>query len=354
VAAVERLGDDQRYAVTPFEDTTLHDAGPTYVYLAALRAPGGNAQVQGGIAIVFHAAVELQAMLRDVLAGREGFAAFVDAQGRVLASTDPELASALVGTCAQSGETALVDHAGAHYACAQDRAAGYREFKTSDGYDNGVRTVVGLRLGGSERRGRQLGDSSLQMAAAAGRQQTVEAAVFQVGGSRYALPTHALLLAVSPQGLVRTPGSDGLHLGMVEVPEGRGTRLVQTLCARRLFGVSYPARAGDGALLVLRHPSRPEAPACTLRVDDVLAVLDVPCELLQPVPRAFARFAPWVSSLFQCLAVSAGQQEQIMVQMLDPASLLGVAQPDLNPGDAQEQPAVTSARAELADSAINA
>ncbi len=316
--AVSQLGDAQRYAVSPFEDTPLHDQGPTYVYLAAVRPPGDERRVVGGIAIVFNAAAELAAMLRDVMADRAGFAAFVDAQGQVLAASDPALAAGVVHQLGGRAAT-LLDHEGTHYAVASMQAGGYREFKNSDGYDNGVRAVIGLRLGASERRHQQLSERDLASPGGRGgaARETLEAAVFQVGAGRYALPSAHVMEAIAPKGLVHTPGTQGAAVGMIEVPAPGGPRLVPALCARRLFGLDYPARAGDGVLLVVRSALDDQRPAFALRVDDVLTVLDVPREKLHPAPAGFRQFAPWVVEIAECEAVGPDGTEPVLVQLLD-------------------------------------
>lgn len=315
--AVTRLADVQRYAVSPFEDTPLHDQGPTYVYLAAVRHPADERRVVGGIAIVFNAATELAAMLRDVMAERAGFAAFVDAQGQVLAANDGALAAQMAQQLAGRA-SALLAHEGTHYAVATVRAGGYREFKSSDGYDNGVRALIGLRLGTSERRQRQLSERDLVNPgrAEAGRAQ-LEAAVFQVGAGRYALPSSQVMEAIAPKGLVHTPGTVGAAVGIIEVPAPGGSRLVPAICARRLFGLNYPARAGDGVLLVVRSALDEQRPAFALRVDDVLTVLDLARDRIHPAPEGFRQFAPWVSEIAECEAVGPEGSEPVLVQLLD-------------------------------------
>lgn len=84
------LPDTQRYCVSPY--------APTYVYAAAIRTPGDDACVVGGIAIVFDAAPQFVAMLQDALPRREdggivdgAFAVFAERDGRILASADAEL-----------------------------------------------------------------------------------------------------------------------------------------------------------------------------------------------------------------------------------------------------------------------
>ncbi len=314
--AVAQLGDAQRYAVSPFEDTVLHDQGPTYVYLAAVRDPADDRRTVGGIAIVFSSATELAAMLRDVMAERSGFAAFVDAQGRVLAATDVPLAA---GVAQQIGNqaAALLDHAGTHYAVARVQAGGYREFKNGDGYDNGVTALIGLRLGNTERRQTQLSERDLMSPGRAQGREVMEVAVFQVGANRYALRSSEVMEAISNKGLVHTPGTHGAAVGMIEVPAPGGARLVPALCARRLFNVDYPARASDGVLLVLRSALDDARPAYALRVDDVLTVLDVPRDRMHPAPEGFVRFAPWVQRIVECTAVGGAADEAVLVQLLD-------------------------------------
>ena len=318
--AVAHLGDAQTYAVSAFEDTALHDRGPTYVYLAAVHDVHGvhdSQRLVGGIAFVFNAAAELAAMLHDVMAGRSGFDAFVDGQGRVLAATDPALAAGLVPALQQPG--AVLEHDGTHYACARLRASGYREFKSSDGHDTGVHAVVGLRLGAHDRRQRQLGELDLSAGPVVDR--SAEMALFQVGGSRYALPTASVMEAISIKSLVPTPGGSTAQVGLTEVPgAGRGP-LVPVLCARRLFGVTYAARDTDGTLLIIRCPQHPAQAAYALRVDDVLSVLDIPTQCLHAAPQGFGRFAPWVTGIADCQAVHAGRSQSVLVQVLDPARL---------------------------------
>jgi chemotaxis signal transduction protein len=313
---LQSLSTSQDYAVTPFEPTDFHAQGATYVYLAALRTETGQALL-GGVAIVFNSARELGAMLRDILGERQGVAAFVDASGRVLAATDDALAVGVAN--AFTGEAGVVEHAGVHYACARVRACGYREFKASDRYDNGVHAVVGLRLGASERRRQNFSQLDLNSAAAAGAAAVqTELAVFQVAAMRYALPVAALLEAVEPGALVRTPSTREAALGMAAVDTPQGSRLVQVLCARQLLGVAYPAREHDGVLLVLRPPPGHTDPQAlvALRVDDVLSVLEVSPAQVHPAPPELRQYATWVDALVDCEVSGAGRVDRVLIQRL--------------------------------------
>lgn len=312
VEAARSLRDSQRYHVSSFEDTALHDAGPTYVYVAAVHADDASRRCLGGIAIVFHAAAELQAMLRDVLGERQGMCAFVDAGGRVLAATDPTLAA---GLARAANGADLVMHEGVHYALARVRAGGYREFKTSDGYDNGVQALVGLRLGAAERRRSAFSDLPLT-ALARPAEQPMALAVFQVGPIRCALPTGSLTESVSPAGLVRVPPGMSPTIGLLQVQAGGRAQLIPVICAREHFRLDYPARASDGVVLVLRLPGHSQS-LVGLRVDDVLAVLEVDAARLQVPPHGFANFAPWLAGVIEVVASAGPGSEPALIQVLD-------------------------------------
>lgn len=322
--AVRGLHDAQRYAVTPFEvPALLPDHGPTYVYLAAVHRQEGGGSFLGGVAVVFNAEVELTGMLRDVVGDRPGFAAFVDTTGRVIACTQPDLAEGDVLRFA--GEEGEVEHLGAHYACARVTTLGYREFKRSDGYDNGVRVVVGLRLGAAERRRQSLAEVELLGRRGAAAADGLEAAVFSVGPHRYALPGASVLMAVPQEGLVSTPGDGGSRIGLLEVQVAERRQAIAVLCARRRFGVGYPARGTDGVVLVLRSTTHPDRPTIGLRVDEVVSVLEIDPADRHPPPIGQDRGSA-IAALLDCVG-QAGQDTPptaALVQLLDPRAFIGM------------------------------
>ncbi len=153
-ATLERvlaLRGEQDYYVTPFAPSPLYGGRPTYVYHAAMRAPGDDSRVIGGIGIVFDAEKEFDAMLRGALLGKEGAQAyFIDRAGSIIASTDP--ARGIGSRLGIAPKLAALDNGGSgsrllthdqHYAImACTVSHGYREFKVSDGYRADVIGVV--------------------------------------------------------------------------------------------------------------------------------------------------------------------------------------------------------------------
>lgn len=312
------LNDPQRYGVTPFAAMALSDGQATYVYTAGVRDLQGSRCV-GGIAIVFNAQREFRAMLDDVLDGRPGLAAFVDAQGTVVSSTDPQLPP---GSAWPLGlDSRVVEHEGVHHALAVRKASGYREFKTSDGYRNDVHAAVALRLGAVERRNTSPADYSFRSAATAERRHHREYAVFHVGSHLCALPVESVIGASPADRLVRTPRAHALHAGLLEVGTGEARQLIAVADARHLMGVNYPARHEDGVVLVLNRlciAGAPTDPLLGLRVDGVSQVLDLDARQLQDVPAAMRRLTPWTSGI---LRLETTGTESMLLQVLDPAAL---------------------------------
>jgi len=318
LSSVSTLRDSQQYAVTPFEDTSMHGAGATYVYLAAVHGSGG--MLAGGIAIVFNAAAEFPAMLRDVIGDIPGAAAFVDGEGHVIASTDAGLTACLAAGF--RGTAGIVEHHGIHYACAREKAPGYREFKGSDRHDNGVEVVVGIRLGTAEDCRPSEESIELQPVAFTLGTPTIEVAVFDVGGTLYALPAYEVIDAISTRGLARTPGAGGAALGLVEVGAGSESRVVPVICARRLFGMPDRSADAESLLVVLRSAAQKEVPAIALRVDDVTTVLDVAHDHVHPTPEGMGAFAPWVTSVIDAQKATRQGTGTALVQLLDCTRLM--------------------------------
>jgi hypothetical protein len=131
----------QAYSVSAFEATPLYDGRPTYIYCGSILAPDLSRTV-GGVAIVFDGAPQFHQMLLDVLPVDDSgvpyagsFAAFVNAAGTIIASSDP----------AQTPGSRLDEAAlGGFQIVARGRSPGYREFKTADGYSDPVTCIVAI------------------------------------------------------------------------------------------------------------------------------------------------------------------------------------------------------------------
>lgn len=149
------------YAVSAFEPTPLYGNRPTYVYATAVRDPEDDSRVVGVLEIVFDAEPQFKAMLQDVLPRDESknpvpgsMALFAERSGLIIASTSATHAPGHGLTLPQEfadlerGQRAwVIQHLNgqAHLVGCQI-SAGYREYKTSDGYENDLLCMVCMPL----------------------------------------------------------------------------------------------------------------------------------------------------------------------------------------------------------------
>jgi hypothetical protein len=142
------LREPMRYAVSPFEPSELYGGAGTYVYAAPILVDG---RAIGGVALVFDSTPQFEAMLRAALpATADSVAAFCRRDGAVISRTGelpvtlpPDVLSLAPG---QSWAGVLTE-GGRCFVVGATAGSGYREFKTSDGYDEPVIGVVVIPCG---------------------------------------------------------------------------------------------------------------------------------------------------------------------------------------------------------------
>ncbi len=160
VRAALSVTESQRYAVSPFAATPLYDGRYTYIYLTSLRSPAGGHLV-GGIGIVFDSEPQFAAMLAEALPCDDdgkvlvgAFGVFADRTGQVIASTRESLApgmrlmleTTLFGLKNGGRDSAILMYEGHHYAVGAAMSQGYREYKTTEDYDNDVLALIFVPL----------------------------------------------------------------------------------------------------------------------------------------------------------------------------------------------------------------
>jgi chemotaxis signal transduction protein len=206
LSAVLALRTEQDYYVTPFEPSNLYDGQPSYVYHAAIRATGNEAQVVGGIGIVFNAAPEFLAMLHGGLGKQESMQAlYVDRSGKVIASTDPtrpvgaqlQLDAAVLQLPNGQSCSRIVAHDGQYAIMGCTASHGYREFKVSDGYKDDVLAIVLESLGAVQDNSKASNRLQTALTPEALAQAGLEFATFYIHGALFALPAAFVQEAVS-------------------------------------------------------------------------------------------------------------------------------------------------------------
>jgi len=109
---------------------------------------------------------------------------------------------------------------------------------------------------------------------------------------------------------------------MVAAPLHHGNHLVRVFCARRLTGVMSPPRATDGVILILRDPRDAKRAALGLRVDDVLAVLELSAGRMHAPPSHESSRHSFLSALADCEARGQDGGERALIQCLDATRLV--------------------------------
>lgn len=227
LAAVLAMKDTQSYHVTPWQASAFYGERSTYVYHAAVRAPGDEGAVVGGIGIVFNAGEEFEAMLRGALATKSRTRSFfLDRNGVVLSSADPQVP---VGTSLSVPEDMLavaggrslsraVVHDGEYCIVACAASHGYREFKVCDGYREDVLALsvqsFGAQVPGALEAAQRRHATLLSEA---GTGEGREMATFFIGESIFALPAAHVVEALPATQIARVSAA-GLPCCMGTVP----------------------------------------------------------------------------------------------------------------------------------------
>lgn len=150
------VNDSQLYVVSPFEKSKLYDNRHTYIYLTSIMNKE-NKQAIGGIGVVFDSEPEFHAMLNDSLPRNEkghvingAFALFCDSNQRVISSTSTTIsvgdaisvdqAFLNLGNGQHTSLITLFD--GSYYAIGGAMSQGYREYKTSENYQNDILALI--------------------------------------------------------------------------------------------------------------------------------------------------------------------------------------------------------------------
>jgi hypothetical protein len=142
VADCLALRDPMRYAVSPFETSELSPDAGTWVFAAPVLVDG---QAVGGVAAVFDAAPQVEAMLREALPETPGsIAAFCLHDGSVVGRTGElhvTLPTSVLSLAPGDSWSGLLAEDGQCFLVGATAGSGYREFAHGAG---GVEPVIGV------------------------------------------------------------------------------------------------------------------------------------------------------------------------------------------------------------------
>ena len=321
---VKSLPHTQAYGVTALAPSPLGDEHPTWVYHAAIRHPDDPSRVVGGIGIAFETARELQAMLQSCVADQAGVQAhFLDRSGRVIASTDPahvpgsrlELPPAALSLQRGQSQAQVLTLDGHYRVLASAANAGYREFKTQDGYQDDVLAVVTISLG-AVASGTQTARADWRPPALVASGPARMYATVWCGAHVLGLPAAQVTEAVPASRLTGRQTGDGRgRIGLlVPQPDLTLERSVWVYDLSRLLGLAVaPGDAAEaGEIVVLRRGQQHVG----LRVDALHAVPEFADSQIVTTPLATVDTSALVTRLVKAV------DGQPMIELLDVDRLL--------------------------------
>jgi chemotaxis signal transduction protein len=217
----------KEYCVSSFENTTLYQDRPTYIYAAALFDPTAkNPRALGAIALVFDSEPQFEAILNESMGDNLGkaFAFIVDEEHKVISSTtnqyidEGKLTLPLQKSSAfQKGKTSLgyfsmADRLIAYGVC---QSGSYREYKSElDSYQNNLICLYGLDIGPAK----QNDEIKLEISFDEFRQnnsseQMIEVATFRIGQHWYGIDSEDVSEAFLGKQIASMPNSPNWMLG---------------------------------------------------------------------------------------------------------------------------------------------
>ena len=328
LATVLQLKDSQQYHVSPWSDAQAGAEGATYVYHAAIRQEGDSSVTVGGIAIVFNAIPEMQAMLSNALAGKpKNQALYVNRQGLVLASTDPasppgstvQLPSPrLLQVQAGQSEAVIAVHQQQYSIVGASVSRGYREFKTTDGYGDDVLALSIETFGQVETDSHGLVQAAHAVDGTGSGIGGVEMATFYVGAQLFALRAESVLealpaAAISPVSAGRLPYCLGT---LARHAQGQVTGYVWVFDLGELLTGQRTRLTEQSQVVVLEHGAR----KLGVLVSALHGVHHFEHASIIPAPSMTGGGDMLVSELIKA------NQGALLVQCINPHSLLNTLQ----------------------------
>lgn len=322
---VLQLSDSQSYHASAWSAQQAGTEDCTYIYHAAIRKDNGNAV--GGIAIVFNAIPELQAMLHSSLAGKpKNRAMYVNRQGLVLASTDPASPPGstvqlpipqLLELASGHSDSAITTYQGQYCILGASVTRGYREFKTTDGYRDDVLAISMENFGQVE-----AADNALSPTTHAihniNSPAAIEMATFYIGKQLFALRAQSVLealpaTAISPVSAGRLPHCLGT---LARQSQGQVTGYVWVFDLGALL-TGQPSRITEQSqVVVLEHGER----KLGVLVSALHGVHHFAAESIIPAPSMAGGTDTLVHELIKA------NQGQLLVQCIHPQGLLNQVQ----------------------------
>jgi chemotaxis signal transduction protein len=277
----------EKYFVTPFEKTDLYDDRFTYIYGASITDFNNHNKTVGGIGIVFDSEYQFQTILKESLnSDNNTFAVFSDRKKKIIASTNTKYA---VGDTLHlpedlftvpNGQTRseILIYENSYYSVGCACSSSYREYKSTDGYQNDVIAFVFEKMADyKEMAPEQKQDKEIEQAdfAFSMTDQHKKLATFVINGQTYGLEQAYVVEALEASKTISVPGTNNVIRGAVEFND-QYHAVVDALALFDKNDVSL----NPSHLLMLQLS---EEAMIAIQVEKLVSVLEINTHEIQPV-----------------------------------------------------------------------
>lgn len=277
----------EKYFVSPFEQTELYDHRHTYIYGASITDFHNHNRTVGGIGIVFDSQNQFQTILEESLhSDNNSFAVFADRKKMILSTTNDtykvgeilDLPDELFTVSNGKTRSEILVYENSYYSIGCACSSCYREYKNSDGYHNDVIAFVFEKMADyAEITIDKSCDKEIEQSdfAFSMTNEHKKLATFVINGQVYGLEQSYVVEALEASKTISVPGTNAVIRGAVEFND----QYYAVVDALALFDKDDPSL--NASHLLLLQLSGDEMIA--IQVEKLVSVLEINLNDIQPV-----------------------------------------------------------------------
>lgn len=285
----EILANDkqEKYFVSPFEQTELYDHRHTYIYGASITDFNNHNRTVGGIGIVFDSEDQFKTILEESLhSDNSTFAVFADRKKMILSSTNDaykvgeilDLPDELFTVPNGKTQSEILVYENSYYSIGCACSSCYREYKNSDGYHNDVIAFVFEKMADyAEITINKSNDKEIEQSdfAFSMTNDHKKLATFVINGQVYGLEQSYVVEALEASKTISVPGTNAVIRGAVEFND----HYYAVVDALALFDKDEPSLNASHLLLLKLADDEMIA----IQVEKLVSVLEINLNDIQPV-----------------------------------------------------------------------
>lgn len=277
----------EKYFVSPFEQTALYDHRHTYIYGASITDFNNPNRTVGGIGIVFDSEDQFRTILEESLhSDNNSFAIFADRKKMILSTTNEayhvgdilDLPDELFTVANGKTRSEILVYENSYYSIGCACSSCYREYKNSDGYHNDVIAFVFEKMADyAEITINKSNDKEIEQSdfAFSMTNEHKKLATFVINGQVYGLEQSYVIEALEASKTISVPGTNAVIRGAVEFND----HYYAVVDALALFDKDDPSL--NTSHLLLLQLSEDEMIA--IQVEKLVSVLEINLNDIQPV-----------------------------------------------------------------------